>query len=216
MLSDHLEQVREVTDGFKSNSRTRNISSHPQTTSLVPLERHLSASRRQFILGALLGALVSLVIAVPAVRYTNSRGSTAPLNAASALDITPGSGSELNAPARSSQESFLPPARPQSATPIVARRPESLTSSPRSGAAEFKAVNQAKPVGTLDELWSGVRIGNISSTLVLADRYVRGDGVTANCTQARVLLLMASKKGSTEAARRLQQLENSCPAAAGE
>jgi len=42
---------------------------------------------------------------------------------------------------------------------------------------------------------------------VLADLYIRGDGVPQNCAQGRVLLLAASQKGNDEATRKLQEFD---------
>ena len=61
-------------------------------------------------------------------------------------------------------------------------------------------------------LWKAVGKQNPSATLMLADLYLRGEGVPRNCEQARLLLLAAARKGSTDAAGKLQQVESSgCP-----
>ena len=60
-------------------------------------------------------------------------------------------------------------------------------------------------------LWAASRKGDTGANIVLADLYVRGDGVQQNCAQARVLLLAASKKGNEKATQNLQQLDaNGC------
>ncbi len=60
-------------------------------------------------------------------------------------------------------------------------------------------------------LWAATRKGDTGANIVLADLYVRGDGVAQNCAQARVLLLAASKKGNEKATQNLQQLDaNGC------
>jgi TPR repeat protein len=56
-------------------------------------------------------------------------------------------------------------------------------------------------------LWAASRKGDTGANIVLADLYVRGDGVQQNCAQARVLLLAASKKGNEKATQKLQQLD---------
>jgi hypothetical protein len=61
-------------------------------------------------------------------------------------------------------------------------------------------------------LWKAVGKQNASATLMLADLYLRGEGVPRNCEQARVLLSAAAKKGSNDAAGKLRQVEASgCP-----
>jgi hypothetical protein len=56
-------------------------------------------------------------------------------------------------------------------------------------------------------LWAASRKGDTGANIVLADLYIRGDGVQQNCAQARVLLLAASKKGNETATQKLQQLD---------
>ncbi|MBS1839377.1 MAG: hypothetical protein JSS69_16570 [Acidobacteria bacterium] len=61
-------------------------------------------------------------------------------------------------------------------------------------------------------LWTAVEKGSVSAEVTLADLYARGDGVGKSCDQARVLLEAATRKGSPEARRRLDQLKRqSCP-----
>jgi hypothetical protein len=55
-------------------------------------------------------------------------------------------------------------------------------------------------------LWTLVESGDTRAELTLADRYLRGDGVTPSCAQARVLLEAALKRGSSEAQRKLDEL----------
>ena len=57
-------------------------------------------------------------------------------------------------------------------------------------------------------LWDAVQSGSVAAEMSLAERFVRGDGVTKNCDQARVLLKAAAGKGSREARLRLYQLES--------
>jgi hypothetical protein len=58
----------------------------------------------------------------------------------------------------------------------------------------------------VDLLWAGVKKGYVPAEVTLADLYRRGDGVEKNCDQAQVLLVAASKKGSPEARRMLEQM----------
>jgi TPR repeat protein len=50
---------------------------------------------------------------------------------------------------------------------------------------------------------------NLTAALMLADLYVRGDGVAKSCDQARLLLDAAARKGSSAAAERLRNLSAS-------
>ena len=56
-------------------------------------------------------------------------------------------------------------------------------------------------------LWKSVAKHNSGATLLLADLYLRGDGVSKNCDQARVLLDSAARKGITGAGERLRNLQ---------
>jgi hypothetical protein len=55
-------------------------------------------------------------------------------------------------------------------------------------------------------LWAAVSKGNSTAEVILADLYLRGDGVTKSCEQGRVLLTTASKSGNVEGGEKLQQL----------
>jgi hypothetical protein len=55
-------------------------------------------------------------------------------------------------------------------------------------------------------LWALVESGDTRAELTLADRYIRGEGVTQSCAQGRVLLEAAVKRGSDEAKRKLDEL----------
>ena len=55
-------------------------------------------------------------------------------------------------------------------------------------------------------LWTLVEGGDTRAELTLADRYIRGAGVTQSCAQARVLLEAALKRGSDEAKRKLDEI----------
>jgi len=56
-------------------------------------------------------------------------------------------------------------------------------------------------------LWKAVAKQNPSATLLLSDLYLRGDGVTKSCDQARLLLDAAARKGAPAAAERLRNLQ---------
>jgi hypothetical protein len=56
-------------------------------------------------------------------------------------------------------------------------------------------------------LWKSVAKHNSEATLILADLYLKGDGVSKNCDQARVLLDSAAQKGISAAGERLRHLD---------
>jgi len=98
------------------------------------------------------------------------------------------------------------PATASSSTPAAAR----------SGSEELATAEKylnAAPGGARDSqqaaawLWKAVRKQNLTATLLLSDLYLRGDGVTKSCDQARLLLDAAARKGETAAAERLRNLQ---------
>ena len=56
-------------------------------------------------------------------------------------------------------------------------------------------------------LWKSIAKHNAEATLLLADLYLKGDGVSKSCDQARLLLDSAARKGSTAAGQRLRNLQ---------
>ena len=58
-------------------------------------------------------------------------------------------------------------------------------------------------------LWKAVGKQNPSAAILLSDLYMRGDGVSKNCDQARLLLVAAAKHGGSQAAGQLERLKAS-------
>jgi hypothetical protein len=56
-------------------------------------------------------------------------------------------------------------------------------------------------------LWKSISKHNGQATLVLADLYLRGDGVPKNCEQGRILLDSAAQRGIRGAGERLRNLQ---------
>ena len=207
----------------------------PNITRLVPLERHLSAIRWQFIRGVLIGILVSCVVAIPAFKYSHIRQHGASLQNTSGQTALGNSDAQALSPARKSTPdipgtSFIPPTLPKPqpskpsndfpdnpVEPLLARpRPNPPVPSPGSEPTQLAGPEPGRTKTTLatpQQLWSSVQAGNTKAAVALADLYMRGDGVPVNCDQARVLLLVASKENNAEAIKKLQDLdETGCPA----
>ena len=55
-------------------------------------------------------------------------------------------------------------------------------------------------------LWKSIAKHNGQATLLLADLYLKGNGVPKNCDQARILLDSAARKGISGAGERLRNL----------
>ena len=86
----------------------------------------------------------------------------------------------------------------------------------QSGAEELAAAERylnAGPGTARDShqaamlLWKAVAKQNLTATLLLSDLYLRGDGVSKSCDQARLLLDAAARKGAGAAAERLRNLQ---------
>jgi hypothetical protein len=61
-------------------------------------------------------------------------------------------------------------------------------------------------------LWASVANDNSTAEVVLADLYLRGDGVAKSCEQGRVLLQAASRSGNVQGQEKLGELDtNGCP-----
>jgi TPR repeat protein len=206
----------------------------PNVTRLVPLERHLSAIRWQFIRGVLLGILVSCAVAIPAFKYSIFRQHRASLQNTSGPTALGNSDAQAPSPAGKATSdiagaSFLAPIpskpqRLQPATNFPDNRVEPLLAGPLPKSPAPSPGSQPTPLpgpepertkktlATPQQLWSSVQAGNTKAAVALADLYMRGDGVPVNCDQARILLVVASKENNAEAIRKLQALdETGCP-----
>jgi PilZ domain len=221
------------------NSEAITTPASSNATELVPLERYRSATRRQFIWGVFLGVLITSALAVPAVKYSGSRkqlaapppaasGQTALANSGphagvsvpvSVSDPSRGSAAFPAGKTRRSTQAADSPDDPLRST-LVKHRLQSIDE-PSDGnspalpvaLAQSRETRSAKKsVASPQQLWSAVQGGNVQAALTLAALYLRGDGVSVNCDQARVLLLVASKKGNAQAIKELRELDKTgCP-----
>ena len=205
-----------------------------RTVRFVPFERHQSAVRRELIRGALLGALFSCVVTTAALKFTFARKQdTAPQRSAkqeegantqaraSSTGQSPTPGPTRSADADKGKSltpsSFLPDIPQKSALTEQHAQPRKVSSGSQAVGVSAQvqpgvAKSSKKIAATPQQLWSAVQSGNTKAAVALADLYIRGDGVKANCDQARVLLLFASEKGNVEAIQKLQEMNKTeCP-----
>ena len=208
---------------------------------LVPLKRYRAATRRQFILGVFLGVSITSAVAIPIAKYSGSPKQVAAVPAAASVQTPlansiPQARESVSAPASNASRGpfAIPAGKTQRSaqtgdspydpfgSTLVKHRLQPIDkispgNSPtpsvvlaQSRETETKSVR--KSVASPQQLWSAVQAGNVQAALTLADLYMRGDGVPVNCDQARVLLLVASKKGSAVASKKLKELDaTSCP-----
>jgi len=205
---------------------------------LVPMNRYLSAKRRQLILGLLLGTCISATVAVSAIKYSNYRHENRVLGIAPtgllaqksggealpSVPMSPGAGSGASADIFSIGGQKKGASRDHAASNQVA----ATDGHPSPRALEPPASNQSartphqphlngnesqkKASMTPEQLWASVQTGSSKAAVALADLYIKGEGVPQNCSQARVLLLVASEKRNAEAIKRLQELDKTgCP-----
>jgi len=206
---------------------------------LVPMQRYLSAMRRQLILGLFLGTCISATVAVAAIKYLNYRHENRGLGKAqaelSAAQKSPGdplpqaavnpsiaSGTSTDIFGSSNQKKRVPEAhRPTILATETGGHPsprawETSASSPSAQAPLQTGLSgntsRQIPAMTPQQLWASVQAGNTKSAVALAELYIKGEGVPQNCNQARVLLLVASEKRNAAAIKRLQELDKTgCP-----
>jgi len=137
---------------------------------------------------------------------------------APASSETPAGGSSPN-PTTPGSMLAKPSAKPSSAPPVD---PNGKSSEPPEGGSGQKEFSAAQGIlrgnkrshdlpKAVDLLWAGVKKGYVPAEVTLGDLYRRGDGVPKNCAQATVLLTAASKKGSSDARKMLEQIaEKGC------
>jgi len=213
--------------GTSANAARSVVPDSVNSTDLISLQRHVALCRRQLILGVLLGALFASIAFIPVASYigyrsrmSGSQTSVGPATHTTAGSETtpaqPPSGTSGAYPAlnisapmngQHSVATHIPPSNPSKYISPVSSSPF---------AEESRKVNDAnaakKSGSTPQQLWSAVQSGDANAAVLLADRYLRGDGVPVNCVQARVLLLVASEKNNASAIKKLRELDKTgCP-----
>jgi len=200
---------------------------------LVPMQRHLSAKRRQLILGVLLGVGISATIAASATIISSYRHENRAKGRAAAELLAQGARAEASPSAASGASADVfssgkqkkmiardsAPGNP-AATTAVRHDPQSSHSTESNpltrtihDSLRDGSSNQQITSKTPEQLWASVQTGNTTAAVALADLYIKGEGVPQSCTQARVLLLAASEKRNAGAIKKLQELDKTgCPA----
>ena len=204
---------------------------------LVPLERFLTATRRQFIFGVLLGILVSVIVAIPVFKYSGNNkqltalpapprstgvekqdaqadpAQTAPSSEGARSPLTALTNSatgkvQRSVPANSRPDDpFGSPSQIHVQSPRRSSGGQPAATSEQSKPESPRGTSTKKVTATPQQLWASVQSGNTKAAVALADLYIRGDGVPVNCNQARVLLLVASEKSNADAIRKLRELD---------
>jgi PilZ domain len=183
----------------------------PASGMLVPMERHLSALRRQLIIGLTIGASVAAILTFAAFKFSQYLGEhRATTKPAVEVPAQPDPQNSSPAVARPSAggpttDVFAIPKQKKSASSVL----PPATPTPDSAVHSHLPKTPMPP----DQLWTMVQAGNSAAAAALAELYIKGEGVPQSCAQARVLLLVASEKRNASAIKRLAELDKEgCPA----
>ena len=216
------------------SSETSSASFTPvESTDLISLQRHLAVCRKRLIVGFVLGVLATSSLALMFVPYVANRARIAASHALPAVsspekqavvqsdpsvlaipESTKNSVAESSlrvAASRSYDAKLSKVSSAESASPFFGRSANTAepTAAPRALSPGSQIATKTGKTPT--QLWSAVQSGDSNAAVVLADRYMRGDGVPANCIQARVLLLVASERNNPTAIKKLHELDkNGC------
>lgn len=134
--------------------------------------------------------------------------------------VTPAPPDNHPAPTRPMETPATQPALPPAPAPTAAQKvvPASrITPAPSSTDNGARELDQARrdlspanparnPAAAASLLWKSVGKGNLEAEVTLADLYLRGEGVSRSCEQARLLLRTAAGKGSPDAVTKLRTL----------
>jgi hypothetical protein len=115
--------------------------------------------------------------------------------------------------AKESVDEAVPVSSEQVARPVAVQEAVVKRSTSQQGVQPAGATVQRAPPGDdVSTLWASVESGDTHAEVILASRYVRGEGVPQSCAQARVLLEAAVKRDSPEARQKLDELPQAgCP-----
>jgi len=209
------------------------------STDLISLQRHIAACRRQFVLVTVLGLFLASSAALVAFRFwtpehspasahpsspSESQSSLIPGTIASNSTLEPSTPKPLDTLGHS-QPAILNGkySMGTTGTGYSSKGSQSIASTRVIGnetavranstdAFSRSSKNAETKSATPERLWAAVQAGDTNAAVTLAGRYLRGDGVPANCLQARVLLLVASEKKNAEAIKKLSELDKTgCP-----
>jgi len=129
-----------------------------------------------------------------------------PTEPAAALPAATAASESTHTAGRAEQRAVEPPARttPDDTLPVsVGNGREELAMAQRY----LSQGTGRNPAEAARWLWKSVAKHNSEATLLLADLYLKGEGVPQNCEQARLLLDSAARKGIAGAAERLRNLQ---------
>lgn len=222
---------QKIADAPRATPQIGNELAHSQgfaSTELISWQRHREECHKRFVLGLVIGLFVASTAAGAIYRFLVPRppvAAAAQQSEPSSLPATSSAGTLFSAPP--GPQTIAP--APKRSSVIGARIPTASVAGESKASPELAPLNlppqesgtaatarsdttpqtrnSGKKVVSLQQLWSAVQAGDTNAAVVLADHYLRGDGVPANCLQARVLLLVASEKKNADAIKKLGELD---------
>jgi rubrerythrin len=119
---------------------------------------------------------------------------------------------ESKSNAQNPREAMPQPVQHSVAAPATPQQPPAAIN-PNGGeelahAEEYLRSGPAGARQAVPWLWKAVAKENPTAAVMLSDLYLRGEGVSKNCDQARLLLDAAARKGETAAAERIRNLQS--------
>jgi hypothetical protein len=138
---------------------------------------------------------------VPSEKASNLRGAF--VNASKTDGITPNS---FDQPGNTGLDAKTP--EQQAEVALEAGKTELAAAQ-----ASLRGTNGARDSAKAARLlWAAVKNNNSTAEVLLADLYLRGDGVPKSCEQGRVLLEAASRSGNAQAKEKLSEIHaTGCP-----
>lgn len=130
----------------------------------------------------------------------------APANQPKASEPAASASSGNPASAPPPADTVAPRAPGPSQKPLATATPMQASAVPSQLASRGNS-QPAYAAETVDRLWSEVKRHNGPATVKLADKFLKGDGVSKNCDQARILLDTAAQRGIPGAGERLRNLQ---------
>ena len=112
---------------------------------------------------------------------------------------------KTNRPASIKEASLRKPENPAQVPGAAGSGSEELAMAEKYLNGSAAAKNDAEAA---QWLWKAVSKRNLQATMLLADMYLRGNGIPKNCGQARILLDAAASRGAKDAAFRLRNIQS--------
>jgi hypothetical protein len=183
-----------------------------------PYQPEAPRNRIRTVVLTIVGLVFVAILSLGFFLYWQTGGGTQSLGQVlSNLHLVASESDAQSSPADTEVSPLLrPPSKPHRGRPGVGGDDTVVSLRSSAGGTELANALQylsgdegrAEPAVAVKWLWAAEKKGNPQATVLLANLYAWGRGVPQNCEQARVLLIAAANRGSTEAAQQLQDMES--------